>query len=335
MTESDDRSATMSALRRALPYVRLYKDKIFVVKIGGGPCADPSVLADVAEQTGVLRAFGVRVVIVHGGGPQTTELSAKLGLKTTFVDGRRVTDDATLEASVMTVNGSVSTAVLAAMRAASVPAVGISGIDAAFIRTRRRPPRERTVGETRETVDFGRVGDVVAVDGDVARKLMDAGFVPVVSPLCADDSGVVLNVNADVVAAAVARELGAEKLVFMTDVPGILEDKNDPSSLVSYADLKGLNALLQNGSVDRGMLPKIDSIKDALYGGVKRVHLVGARPKDALLAEIFTNEGSGTLVVADMKDMTPAEIQGPTHAEKIIKAGAPPTFGAASSAATE
>lgn len=323
MTGSSDRSATMTALRRALPYIRLYRDKTFVVKIGGGPCADSGALARLAEEVGVLRAFGVRVVIVHGGGPQTTELSAKLGLQTVFLEGRRVTDQATLDVAVMTISGAVNTAVLAALRAADVPAIGISGVDAGFVRARKRPARVKIDGDKRTTFDYGLVGDVVAVDKTPALKLLEAGFTPVVSPLSADDSGQVLNLNADVVAAAIARELGAEKLVFMTDAPGLLEDKNDPTTLVSYTDVRGLNSLTERGLVDAGMLPKLNAVKEALYGGVKRVHLVSAHAKDALLAEIFTNEGAGTLIVADMKELMPAEVVHPTHVERILSAGAP------------
>jgi acetylglutamate kinase len=321
MTGNTDRSATMTALRRALPYIRLYRDKTFVVKIGGGPCADPAALARLAEEAGVLRAFGVRLVIVHGGGPQTTDLSAKLGLATTFVEGRRVTDQATLDVAIMTISGAVNTAVLAALRAAGVPAVGISGVDAGFVRARRRPARVKIEGDRRTTIDYGLVGDVVAVDKTPALKLLEAGFTPVVSPLSADDQGQVLNLNADVVAAAIARELGAEKLVFMTDAPGLLEDKSDPSTLVSYTDVRGLNALQERGAVDAGMLPKLNAVKEALYGGVKRVHLVGAHAPDALLAEIFTNEGAGTLIVADMKELMPAELGELSHVERILEAG--------------
>lgn len=323
MTGSTDRGAVMNALRRALPYVRIFKDKIFVVKCGGGACAEPAALAAFAEQVGVLRAFGVHVVVVHGGGPQTTEMSRRLGLQTVFHEGRRVTDQATLDVAVMTLNGSVNTALLAACRAAGVRAAGLSGIDAGLVRARRRPPRSKGDGAARVVIDFGLVGDVVAVDGSILRTLLAAGVTPVVSPLSADDAGQVLNLNADVVAAEIARELAAEKLVFLTDAPGLLEDKNDPASLVSYTDVRGLNALLERGVVDAGMLPKLNAVKEALYGGVKRVHLVGGRSPDSLLAEIFTNEGSGTLIVADMKELMPAELEEPSHVARILHAAAP------------
>ena len=181
-------------------------------------------------------------MLVHGGGPQTTALSSKLGLETQFVDGRRITDQKTLEIAVMTMNGTINTAILAACRAAELPAIGISGIDAGLIRARRRPPRTQVSGDVRTTVDYGEVGDVVAVDVSVLNRFLDAGFMPVVSPLVADDAGDILNMNADTVASTLARELAAEKLIFVQEAPGILEDKNDPSSLVSYTDVRGLNA---------------------------------------------------------------------------------------------
>ncbi len=315
---SHDHNATMDALKRALPYIRLYKGRTFVVKIGGSVCANEEGLRSVAEQLNILRELGVRIVLVHGGGPQTTALSSRLGLETTFVDGRRVTDEKTLEIAVMTMNGSINTAILAACRAVGLPAVGVSGIDAGLIRARRRPPRVKISDEIRTTVDFGHVGDIVTVDSSVLNKLIDAGYVPVVSPLTADDQGHVLNINADTVAATLAREMGAEKLVFLQEAPGILEDKSDPSSLISYTDVRGLNVLLERGALDAGMLPKANAAKEALYGGVKRIHVIGAA-KDSLLLEIFTNEGSGTLIVMEMRDLLPSEQTGNGRIDAIFK----------------
>ncbi len=318
MSSVHDRNATMDALKRALPYIRLYKGRTFVVKMGGAVCGDAAGLRSIAEQVSILRELGVRIVIVHGGGPQTTALSSKLGIETLFVDGRRVTDEKTLEVAVMTMNGAINTAILAAARAAGLPTVGVSGVDAGLIRARRRPPRVKIAGEVRTTVDFGHVGDIVTVDASVLTRLLDAGYVPVVSPLTADDQGNILNVNADTVAATLAREMGAEKLVFLQEAPGILEDKNDPSSLISYTDVRGLNTLLERGALDAGMLPKANAAKEALYGGVKRVHVIGGGP-DSLLVEIFTNEGAGTLIVMEMRDLLPAEQTGNGRVEAILK----------------
>lgn len=306
MTFADDRSATMDSLKRALPYVRLFKGKTFVVKIGGAPCSEPSLLRDLAEQLSVVRELGVHVVLVHGGGPQTSHLSRKLGIEPRMIEGRRVTDAAALEVAVMTMNGAVNTNVLAACRAVGLQAVGVSGVDAGMVKARRRAPRSVIVDGTPTMVDFGHVGDVDAVDPTLLEKLMAAGYLPVVSPLAADDAGNVLNINADTVAASLARALRAEKLVFVSDVPGILEDKGDPSSLISCTDLRGLEELVDNGSVASGMLPKASAIRMALEQGVARVHVIGSQ-RASLLTEIFTNEGSGTLIVRDRRDLSPAE----------------------------
>jgi acetylglutamate kinase len=302
-----DRDLTVSALKRALPYIRLYKSRVFVVKAGGAMCGDAAALRNLAEQLSVLRELGIRVVFVHGGGPQTTALSEQLGVKTTFVEGRRITDAKTLEVAVMTLNGSANTAILAACRAASLPALGLSGVDCALIRATRRPVQIREVGGQKISVDYGLVGNIASVDVSVLHKLLDAGIVPIISPLAADDAGQVLNINADTVASTIARELAAEKLVFMTDTAGLLEDKSNPASLVSYTDVKGLAALQARGVIDAGMLPKIKAAKEALLGGVKRVHMVGYRGDSPLLVEVFTNEGAGTLIVKDASELLPAE----------------------------
>lgn len=306
MTFADDRSATMDALKRALPYVRLFRGKTFVVKIGGAPCREPALLRDLAEQLCVVRELGVSVVLVHGGGPQTSELSRKLGIEPRMIDGRRVTDGGALEVAILTLNGAVNTGVLAACRATGLQAVGISGIDGGLVRARRRAPRSVLIDGAPQMVDFGLVGDIEAVEPKLLLDLLGAGYVPVVSPLCADDAGSVLNVNADTVAAALATALRAEKLVFVGDVAGILESKDDPSSLISCTDLRGLEELAENGAIDTGMLPKVSAIRMALEHGVERVHVIG-RQRASLLTEIFTNEGSGTLVVRDRRELSAAE----------------------------
>jgi acetylglutamate kinase len=307
MTAHTDHRAAIEGLRLAMPYVRLYRGRTFVVKAGGALCGDDAALREVVGQVAVLRDLGIRVVLVHGGGPQTTEMSRRLGLETTMVEGRRVTDAATLDVAVMTLAGSVNTAFLAACRAAGLPAVGLSGIDAGVVKAVRRPPQEKVIDGKPTTVDFGLVGDVDAVDPAVLVRLLDGGTVPVVASLAADDAGQVLNINADTVAARIAQALGAGKLVFLTDTPGLLEDKDDPGSLVSYIDLPGLAALKAKGALDGGMLPKIQAAIGALHGGVERVHLVGWREPSSLLLEIFTNEGAGTLVVRDRRELGPAE----------------------------
>jgi len=306
MKDVGQQSAAVAALRQAVPYIRLFKGKTFVVKVGGaalggesgrssGAEAVAQATVAVLEQVHVLHQVGIRVVLVHGGGPQSTALSQAMGAEPRFVAGRRITDDAALEVATLVLNGAVNTRLLAACRAVGLPAVGLSGVAAGLILARRRGP----VTVAAEEVDYGHVGDIEAVDPAVLETLLAAGMVPVVSPLSADERGALLNVNADTAAAALAVALRAEKLLLLTGAPGILERPGDPSSLVSLTDLAGLAGLHERGCLEDGMLPKASSIEAALRGGVRRVHIVGAAVPDGLLAEVFTNEGAGTLVVAD------------------------------------
>ncbi|MDX1499056.1 MAG: acetylglutamate kinase [Woeseiaceae bacterium] len=304
MTSTRDRAIVVSALKHAAPYIRLFKGKVFVLKAGGEIFADPGTTSALMEQVGILHQVGIRVVLIHGGGPQSTRLAKALGLDTTFVDGRRVTDDASLDVATMVLNGQINTRILAACRDLKIPAVGISGVDAGLISAHRRPPVERK-GST--PVDYGYVGDIDAVEADILRKQLDNGLMPVVSPLSCDESGTLLNINADTVAAAIAAELDAEKLILLTGAPGILENRDDPQSLISYIDRAALDRLRDEGKLADGMLPKAAAIDAALANGVSRVHVISYRVPDSLLLEVFTNEGTGTLVVNDIAALTPAE----------------------------
>jgi acetylglutamate kinase len=201
-------------------------------------------------------------------------------------------------------NGLINTRLLALCRKFDIPAVGTSGVDGGLIRARRRAPVTLASGAV---VDYGMVGDIEHVDTSVITRLLDAGFLPVVSPLCADDSGQLLNINADTVAAAIGAALMTEKLILCTGAAGILERMDDPRSLISYTDVAGLRRLREEGALADGMLPKSSAIEAAILGGVRRVHVISYAPADALLAEVFTNEGTGTLVVADTKALSPAE----------------------------
>lgn len=298
-----DPSATVRALKGAVPYVRLYKGKVFVVKAGGGVFADDATTRMLIEQIAILHHLGVRVVLVHGGGPQLDELQRSLGIEPRMVGGRRVTDARSIDVTTMVLNGLISTRILAACRELGIDAVGLSGVDAGLVRARRRPPVE----VDGETIDYGFVGDIAGIDVTVLLKQLDAGLMPVVSPLSADETGCVLNINADTVAASIGAALGAEKLILCTGAAGILEDLSDPGSLVSYTDLEGLARLQSSGSFADGMLPKATAIVNAIRGGVRRVHVISYRVADSLLAEVFTNEGTGTLIVEDIDALTPAE----------------------------
>lgn len=302
----NERAIAVTALRHAVPYIRMFKRKIFVLKAGGDAFTSMQTTRALMEQIGILHQVGIHVVVVHGGGPQSTALAERLGLESGLVGGRRVTDEQMLKVSTMVLNGEINTRILAACRALGVPAVGLSGVDGGLIGARRRPPVEGA-GANGETVDFGYVGDIDHVDASVLVDQLENGYVPIVSPLSADDDGTVLNINADTVAATIARELGAEKLILASGVPGILQSLDDPRSLISYIDRTGLEKLRDDGTLMDGMLPKVAAIELALTGGVPRVHVISYALSDSLLLEVFTNEGTGTLVVDDVKDLSPAE----------------------------
>jgi acetylglutamate kinase len=303
-----DQTLAIRALKSAAPYIRMYKGKTFVVKTGGGVFAEADSTRALVEQIGILHYFGVRVVLVHGGGPQLSELSAALGVPTQMVEGRRVTDARAIDVTAMVLNGLINTRVLALCRDLNIDAVGISGVDAGLVRAHKRPPVRLRADS--EPVDFGYVGDIDAVDTTVLKKLLDNGLMPVVSPLSADENGTLLNINADTVAAALGAALGAEKLILCTGTPGILGSVNDPGSLISYTDLAGLKRLRESGQIAEGMLPKAKAIEEAIRGGVRRVHVVSYRAPEGILSEVFTNEGTGTLIVADINALSPAEQHG-------------------------
>ena len=307
MSAPSNRAAVVSALKHAAPYIRLFKGKVFLLKAGGDAFVDDAGTHALLEQVGLLHQVGIRTVLVHGGGPQSTKLAAELGHETTFVDGRRVTDASSLDVATMVLNGQINTRILATCRDLGIPAVGLSGIDADLIKAGRRPPVAAADGKP---VDYGFVGDIKDVNADVLRKQLDAGLMPVVSPLSCDAAGNVLNINADTVAAALATELRAEKLIFATGAPGILGNPDDPQSLISYLDRRVLKEMRENGQLAAGMLPKAAAIDTAIAGGVRRVHVVSYRVPDSILLEVFTNEGTGTLVVDDIDALTPAEQTG-------------------------
>jgi acetylglutamate kinase len=302
-----DQALAIRALKNAAPYIRMYKGKTFVVKAGGGVFADVASTRVLIEQIAILHYFGVRVVFVHGGGPQLTELSSALGVPTRMVEGRRVTDQKSIDVTAMVLNGLINTRILGICRDLDIDAVGISGVDAGLVRAHKRPPVN--VHGNGEMVDFGFVGDIDAVDPTVVRKLLDNGLMPVVSPLSADGSGTLLNINADTVAAAIGAALAAEKLILCTGAPGILATPTDPGSLISYLDLRGLERLRAEGRIADGMLPKARAIEAAIRGGVRRVHVVSYQAPEGILGEVFTNEGTGTLIVADINALTLAEQQ--------------------------
>ena len=303
MVLRSDPSVAVRALRSAAPYIRMYKGKVFVIKASGGVFGDIESTRTLIEQVAILHQVGIRVVLVHGGGPQLSQIQEALGITPRMVAGRRVTDEKSMEVTSMVLNGLVNTQILGICREFDIAAVGVSGVDAGLVRAHKRPP----VQVDGQTVDYGFVGDIDLIDAKVLSQLLDDGLMPVVSPVSADDKGTLLNINADTVAAGIGAALKAEKLMLVTGAPGILESLEDPRSIISYTDLAGLKKLKDQGSLKDGMLPKAKAIEEAIRGGVRRVHVISYKSTDSILAEAFTNEGTGTLVVENISALSPAE----------------------------
>jgi acetylglutamate kinase len=300
-----DSTKGIAGLKGALRYVRAYRDRVFVVKLGGDVLTDAEVLDHVAGELGLLHSLGIRIVVVHGGGPQASALLRRLGQEPVLVAGRRVTDDQALEVAKMVYPGLLTTDLLSALRSHQVQGVGVSGVDADLISAHRRPPVSVTGddGATR-MVDYGHVGDIDRVDARVLTTLLDARFVPVVASLAGDGDGNVYNVNADTVAETLAIALKAMKLIFLTGAPGVLRDRTDPSSLVAFADPDDLDELLRSGVIAGGMRPKVEACIRAATGGVERTHIIDGRLHDSLLLEVFTGSGAGTMIVGRKEKAT-------------------------------
>jgi len=288
----------MIDLVRAAPHIAMHRGKTFVLKLGGEPLAQRPHRRALAQQIAAIHALGSRVVLVHGGGPQTDSVQRQLGEEPRMIGGKRVTTPLALRALCMATAGELHGQLLAELAAAGVPATGIAGASAGLLVAKKRPPVETEVG----TVDFGAVGDLIGVDPLPLRALLDAGRLPVVCPPVSDGAGGLLNVNADFMAAAIACALGAQKLVLCTGAPGILTNPTDPASLVSALALDELAALEEGGQVRGGMKAKATAIRRAIEGGVRRVHVVSGLDPEALLCELYTNHGAGTLVTREKEE---------------------------------
>ena len=301
MTERPDINdqVRLDLLREALPYIQRFKGHTFVVKLSGKVTEDHSNLTSLVEELALLHQVGIRICVVHGGGKQLTELASKLGVEQTIIEGRRVTDDATLEMAKMVFAGKINTDILAALRQRGIEAVGLSGVDANIIHAERRPPKEilnRETGE-RAHVDFGHVGDVVRINSRLLMVLLDHGYLPVISSLGADDEGMVFNINADTVASEIAVQLQAEKLILLSDVDGIYLTPGDSSTKLSRVTAAEADDLITRGKATGGMIPKLQSITTLLRRGVHSAHIISGTKRNALLSEIFTDKGTGTMIV--------------------------------------
>ena len=302
MTDTTDigNQLRLDLLREALPYIRRFKGKTFVVKLSGKVTEDRTVLISLAEELALMHQVGIRICVVHGGGKQLSDLAALMGVEQTIIEGRRVTDDATLEMAKMIFAGKINTDILAALRHRGVEAVGLSGVDGNIVHAERRPPKEimnRETGES-EHVDFGHVGDIIEINSRLLMVLLDQGYLPVISSLGADAAGTVFNINADTIASEIAIQLKAEKLVLLSDVDGIYLKAGEPETKLSRLTADEAEELVHQGSASGGMIPKLQSIITLLRRGVHSAHIINGTARNALLAEVFTDKGTGTMISA-------------------------------------
>ena len=275
---------TTEVLLQALPYIQRFRGKVVVVKYGGNAMTDPALSAQFAEDVVLMHQVGMKPVIVHGGGPQITELHGRLGKETEFKDGHRVTDAESLEITRMVLVGKVNREIVSLINRHGPHAVGIAGEDAGLLIAAERHP------------ELGFVGDVEAVNPHIIERLLAEDLIPVVSTIGSDSDGQAYNINADAVAGAVAAALGAEKVVYLTDVEGLQRDVNDPTTLIGRATDSELDDLVEGGVVGSGMIPKVAACIHAVRHGVTSAHMINGTTPHVLLVELFTDAGIGTMI---------------------------------------
>lgn len=277
-----------SVLVEALPYIRELSGKTVVIKYGGSAMEDPRIRMTTAQDVVLMKYVGMNPVIVHGGGPAINQMLKRLSVETQFHLGRRITDDATIEVVEMMLSGTVNKDVVSLLNQAGGSAVGLSGKDANLLHARKI--------SFEDGADIGHVGEITEVNAQIIHVLSNSGIIPVIAPVATDPYGGTWNVNADTAAGEIAAALNAEKLVFLTDTPGLLRDKDDPRSLIHQLKSTEVAQLTKEGIIAGGMIPKVQACIRALSAGVSRTHIVDGRVPHALLLEIFTDKGLGTLV---------------------------------------
>lgn len=282
-----DPNAAVDVLLQALPYIEAFRGSVVVVKFGGNAMVDPELFESFASDIVWMHRVGMKPVVVHGGGPQIGAWMQRLGRESTFVDGRRVTDAETLEVAQMVLMGKVNSDIVTALNANGPVAVGLSGTDASMLAAEPHDP------------ELGFVGSVTEVHPELIERTLAMDLVPVLATIGVDDNGQRYNINADDAATAVARRLAAEKLIFLTDVPGLLADVEDPGSLIANTTPGQIGAFISDGTINGGMVPKMAGCAEAVRGGVGSVHLIDGRLPHVLLLELFTDAGVGTMVTGD------------------------------------
>ncbi len=276
-------------LIEALPYIREFSNSTVVIKYGGSAMTDDNLRHKVLEDIVLMNLLGIHVIIVHGGGKHITELSSRLGIKSEFVNGLRVTDSDTMMVTQMVLAGLINKDIVADIGIIGAKACGLSGKDGSLISAKKK--------QSDNGVDYGFVGEITAINTDLLNIMKTNGYISVVSPLAIDENGDSLNINADVVAARIAQEIKANKIIYLTDVDGLFMDKNDSQTLISSIDIEKCTKLKKDGIIDGGMIPKIDACIKALESGVEKVHIINGTIEHAIILEMFTDSGIGTEIV--------------------------------------
>ena len=287
MTHSNEDATRVRVLSEALPYIQKFAGRTVVVKYGGAAMKDGSLKEGVIRDLVFMSCVGIRPVLVHGGGPEINSWLGKIGIEPQFKDGLRVTDAATMDVVEMVLVGRVNKEIVSLINQAGAKAVGLCGKDGNLI-TARPDGRE----------EIGFVGEVSNINVDILNTLVKSGYIPVVSSVAADENGQAYNINADTVAGEIAAALGAEKLILMTDTPGLMRDFKDPTTLIRQLDIPGARALIEDGTVSGGMIPKLTCCVRSLAQGVKAAHIIDGRLSHSLLLEIFTDNGTGSMIIS-------------------------------------
>lgn len=285
----------VQVLIEALPYIRDFHGSCMVIKIGGHAMVSEEILENTIRDIILLYFVGIKPIVVHGGGPEITEKMEKLGIKPKFIDGLRVTDRETMEIVEMVLDGKINSKIVTTFIKNGGKAVGLSGKDGLIVIARKKKVKKKE-GDKEVIIDLGYVGETEYVNPELLQILMEKGFIPVVSPVAADLEGNSYNLNADLVAGNIAAAIKAKKLIMLTDVPGILADVNDKNSLISRIKAKELEKMLEEGKLRGGMIPKAEAVLTALKGGVERAHIIDGSKEHAILLELFTKDGIGTMV---------------------------------------
>lgn len=282
----------IDVLIEALPYIKKFHDKKILIKYGGHAMVDDEAKSSTARDTVLLKYVGMKPLIVHGGGPEISRSMDKLGKEPKFIKGLRVTDEETMEIIEMVLVGKISTEIVSELIKHDGEAISLSGKDSSLIFAHRKGASK--IDE--EIVDLGLVGEVDCVNTDLLEMFLDNDYIPVISPVGIDEDGNSLNLNADTAAGEVASAVDAEKLIILTDVPGVLRDPSDPTSLIQKIRIDEVPGLIEEGVISGGMIPKIETCVQAIENGVKSCHIIDGRKKHSLLLEIFTTDGIGTMI---------------------------------------